>query len=263
MNDKQHIRKALLLYVLFTAVIYLSNRLMAGFNMTGEMWMRTTSLILMVLIAIPVTGIILPVYLAKKWELTYSYWPRNKNSLHVMMFLAFWFLLINFKTPAEIQGFQILSSDFLVHFIKAFFFLIATYTLFMILLFPVLRKRYGLWWSLFGIAVLYLLYFQAQYYFFPAGHSLVVRAYLFLTIIAYLLIYIWSESIILTAFIHSLSYALMLMSEDIMLMETDITFWGILIILIGTIIYASRDCLKKWKIPQENPDFWIYINLKD
>ncbi len=263
MKDIQQIRRALLVYILFTLTIALSNRFMVGFDMTGQTWMQTASILLIAIFAIPFAGIFLPLYLAGKWDITYSFWPRNKNALHVIFFFALWFVLFNFQTLSNLRHQNLFCSQLFIHFIKTLFLQITTYTLFMILLFPVFRKRYGLWWSLLGTSILYLLYHKAQFYFFPMGETMSMRVYLFVTFIAYLLIYIWSESVILTALLHILSYSLMLISKDILYTGTDIWFWSILIILTATLVYMIRESVRKRKFPQENRDFWIYINLKD
>ena len=263
MDEKQQIRRAVLVYILFTLTIALSNRFMYVFDITSQAWMQTVSILLITIFAIPVAGILLPLYLARKWNVTFSFWPRNKNVLHVIFFFALWFILFNFQNLSDLRNQNILFSQIFIHFIKTLFLQITTYTLFMILLFPVFRKRYGLWWSLFGTSILYTLYHQAQFYFFPLGITMTMRAYLFITFIAYLLIYIWSESVILTGLVHISSHTLMLISEEILYTGTDIWFWSILIILTATLVYMIRESVIKRKLPQDNRDFWMYVKMKD
>lgn len=80
---------------------------------------------------------------------------------------------------------------------------VSYYPLFAVLLMPAIRRRFGLAASLVTTAALFALYHLAGFYYFPAGVTLRLQVLLFASFLVNLLLYLWTESIILVALVHT------------------------------------------------------------
>jgi membrane protease YdiL (CAAX protease family) len=153
-------------------------------------------------------------------------------------------------------------SAFFEHVSQTLMIQVVYYPLFAMLLFPAFRKRYGLWWSLFINGVLFTVYHTLFPTLFPEIVHSYAAGYLFITFIAYMLLYIWSESLILVMLVHLISNAVLLASKGIVYESRGMIVLPVLI-AIGTLVAMIRGALKEKDKPIQDPDFWISINLKD
>jgi hypothetical protein len=152
----------------------------------------------------PVFCIGLPLWLARRWELEYSFWPRRKNWLSGAAVGALYVILTQQQSISRLAAMGIPAIDFLIHFTSSALFHASYYALFAVLLLPVLRRSAGLWGGLAIVAALFAIYHLAGFYYFPAGVTLELQALLFCSFLADLLIYLWTENLILVALIHTI-----------------------------------------------------------
>ena len=152
----------------------------------------------------PVFCIGLPLWLARRWKLEYSFWPRGKNWLAGVAIAALYVFLTQQQSIAQLLGMGIPAADFLIHFISSGLFHASYYALFAVLLLPVLRNNFGLIGGLAGTAALFAIYHLAGFYYFPAGLTPLLQVLLFCSFFVNLLIYLWTENLILSALIHTI-----------------------------------------------------------
>ncbi|MCD4702307.1 MAG: hypothetical protein K8S24_10670, partial [Candidatus Aegiribacteria sp.] len=81
-DKKRQLTIALGIYLIYTLLLLIANVLnyLGEKNGTLEM-MEPIAGMLIGLLAIPVFSIALPLWLARKWNLEFSFWPRRKNWL--------------------------------------------------------------------------------------------------------------------------------------------------------------------------------------
>jgi hypothetical protein len=210
-------------------------------------------------IAIPVFSLLLPLRLANKWRLNYSLWPRSKNAGYVILFCTAYIILTNYSAIQNLFSESYALTDYLVHFISAMLFHVTYYPLFVILLFPLFRERLGLIPAIAITSLLFSLYHLTQFHFFPAGTGLRMQIVLFIAFTFNILIYLWSESIILVSLLHSTNGAVGLLSNGTIFNEVDFLFYLTLIIITGLFIYyIVRD--KKLRREYEfEADWWLSV----
>jgi hypothetical protein len=196
---------ALFIYLAFTLLIGAANVL----NYIGERdgmleTMEPIAGMLMGFLAFPVFCIGLPLWLARRWKLEFSFWPRNKNWLLGVAVIALYVLLTQEQSLARIAAMNIPPFDFLIHFVSTTLFHVSYYPLFAVLLLPVFRRSFGLLASLVAVAALFALYHLSGFYYFPAGLTLRLQILLFASFLVNLLLYLWTESLILVALVHTI-----------------------------------------------------------
>jgi len=152
----------------------------------------------------PVFCIGLPLWLARRWELEYSFWPRGKSWAAGVAVAALYVFLTQQQSITQLLAMGIPAADYLIHFVSSGLFHASYYALFAVLLLPVLRKNFGLLGGLTATAVLFALYHLAGFYYFPAGLTPLLQALLFASFTANLLLYLWTENLILSALIHAI-----------------------------------------------------------
>ncbi len=263
MDDIKKIRIAFFIFLLSALTAFMGNKGLEMAFTNGSLWQEIISYVLIAGFAICLFGVILPVRLATRWKLTCSFWPKNKNPLHIIFFLGLWFVLLNYENLSAIRVSQISGIRFSIHLIHTLLLQITYYPLFAMFLFPVFRRRYGLWWSLLMNGVLFTLIHIAQTYLYPELNHSYAAGYLFVTFIVYMLLYIWSESLILVMIVHVITNALLLASKGVVYEGTGVLFWLSVLITFGVLVYMIRGAIQKKNTHQNNPDFWISIELKD
>ncbi|MCK4450660.1 MAG: hypothetical protein KAX26_08715, partial [Anaerolineae bacterium] len=171
---------ALGIYLIYTLLLLIANVL----NYLGEKngtleTMEPIAGMLMGLLAIPVFSIALPLWLARKWNLEFSFWPRRKNWLLGVAIVVLYVFLANQQSLTQLLTMNISASDFAIHFVSTTMFHISYYPLFAVLLLPVIRRNFGLGIGLVVTSVLFAVYHLAQFYYFPAGTTLRFQIVLF------------------------------------------------------------------------------------
>ena len=195
---------ALLIYTVFTLLILCANVL----NYIGERngtleTMEPIAGMILGFVAIPVFAIALPLWLARRWSLDFSFWPRRKNWLVGVGVVLLYLCLGQQQSVAQLVTLGIDAGDFLVHFVSTMMFHVSYYPLFAVLLLPVVRRNFGLAAGLMVTSALFAVYHLAGFYYFPAGATFYLQVLLFASFMASLLLYLWTENLILVALAHN------------------------------------------------------------
>lgn len=207
MRDKRRqMFMSLGIYLIYTLLLLIANLL----NYVGEIngtleTMEPIAGMIMGFVAIPVFAIILPLWLARRWDLEFAFWPRRKNWLTGLAILALYVLLVNHQPLTQLATMNVSPYDFFIHFVSTTMFHITYYPLFAVLLLPTIRRYLGLGTGLVATSVLFALYHLAQFYYFPAGVTLRLQILLFASFLVNLLLYLWTENLILVALAHNVS----------------------------------------------------------
>ncbi|MCD4708056.1 MAG: hypothetical protein K8S62_10005, partial [Candidatus Sabulitectum sp.] len=167
-GKKRQLTIALSIYLIYTLLLLIANVL----NYLGEKngtleTMEPIAGMLIGLLAIPVFSIALPLWLARKWGLEFSFWPRRKNWLPGVAIVALYTFLVNQQSLTRLLTMNIPAFDFMIHFIGTTLFQVSYYPLFAILLLPVIRMNFGLKTGLAATSVLFAVYHLGQFYYFP------------------------------------------------------------------------------------------------
>ncbi len=118
--------------------------------------------------------------------------------------IALFLVLSQQQSLEQIARSGIQPLDFPVHFVSSALFHVSYYPIFAVFLMPVIRRRFGLVASLVTTATLFALFHLAGFYYFPAGVTLRLQVLLFASFLVNLLLYLWTESIILVALVHAI-----------------------------------------------------------
>ncbi len=253
---------ALAIYLIYFGVILSANILMEKSIATNNDNLEAISGILFGFIAIPIFSLILPLWLAKKWQLPYSFWPKTKSWVLVVPFLLLYAFLANFELIKVVLSSGISIRDFAVHYISSMFFHVSYYPLFAVFMFPIFRKNFGLTKGLLLTSLAFALYHLAQFHFFPAGTTLIMQLVLFASFTMNLLFYLWSESIIMVALAHSTNGALGLIANRSLFNEIDIVFYLAIIFIVGLFGYMIQQELKYRKKVEFDADWWLQISIQ-
>ena len=264
MKDKhKQLFIALSIYLIYVAVILLANILMKMSLSTNNETLEAISGVLFGFIGIPIFSLFLPLWLAKKWQLHYSFWLKSKNWILVVLILLLYVLLANFESIKVVLSSGISMRDFAVHYVSALLFHVTYYPLFAVFMFPILRKNFGLIRGLLLTSLAFALYHLAQFHFFPAGVTPIMQALLFMAFTANLLFYLWCESIILIALAHSTSGAISLISNETVFNQIDFVFYLTIVIMAMLFGYMVQQELKHRKKIVFDTGWWLQISIKD
>ena len=259
MKNQRKIFIGALIFVVYCTIIFLSNYFMSIGEKSGDEKYEMLSGILFGFIGIPVFSIILPLFLANKWKLDYSLWPKSKKSWHVIAFIALYIILTNYQSIKVVLATEYGFTDYIVHYLSAMLFHVTYYPLFVIFIFPLIRSNYGLWAGVITVSLLFALYHLIQYHFFPAGTTLQMQILLFTAFLFNILIYLWSESVILVALLHSTNGAIGLISNGTIFNEADFMFFLTIIIVFSLFTYYVFKEIKQRRTKEYNRDWWIQI----
>lgn len=258
-REKRQLIVVSVVFILYVLIILSANIFMRLSESDGNETFEMISGILFGFIGIPIFSIIIPIWLSKKWRLDFSFWPKTKNLLLVISVLAVFTILVNFESIKTIIQLKISIKDFGIHYVSTLLFHVTYYPLFVLFIFPVLRKNFGLKLSLIITALAFALYHLAQFHFYPAGTTLFVQIYLFSYFIASLLFYLWSESLILAALVHQTTGALAVAANGSIHSEIDFLFYltiPIIVILFG---YMVIQAIKNKNRMELNSNWWLKI----
>lgn len=262
MKNKQLIAAALI-FIIYCALMTLSNHFASLFESTEDETYQMISGVLFGFIAIPVFGIILPIYLANKWNLDYSLFPKTKNWIFIALFFIAYLALTNYAAIGSILSLNYSAKDYVVHFISAALFHVTYYPLLVIFIFPVLRARFGLRFAVIATAALFALYHLTQYHYFPGGTTLRMQIVLFIAFIFNILLYLWSESVFFVSILHSVNGAVGLLTNGTIFNEIDFLFYLTLLIIGGLLAYYIFEEIRRRKSGEFNQNWWLRFNRID
>jgi membrane protease YdiL (CAAX protease family) len=114
---------------------------------------------------------------------------------------------------------------------------VSYYPLFAVLLLPVLRRDFGLTAGLVVTAALFALYHLAGFYYFPAGVTLRLQVLLFASFAASLLLYLWTENLILVAMTHNVGGSVGLAVNGTLFNQVDELLVVTLLLMAGLAAY--------------------------
>jgi hypothetical protein len=203
---KRQLIIALAVYGAFTLLFLAANTI----NYIGERdgtleTMEPVAGMILGFLVFPVFCIGLPLWLARRWGLEYSFWPRGKNWLAGVAVAALYVFLTQQQSITQLLAMGIPAADFLIHFVSSGLFHASYYALFAVFLLPVLRENFGWPGGLAATAALFAVYHLAGFYYFPAGLTPLLQILLFSSFLANLLLYLWTENLILSALIHTIA----------------------------------------------------------
>jgi hypothetical protein len=237
-DKKRQLIIALGIYLIYTLLLLIANVL----NYLGEKngtleTMEPIAGMLIGLLAIPVFSIALPLWLARKWGLEFSFWPQRKNWLLGVAIVVLYVFLVNQQSLTRLSTMDISAFDFMIHFISTTMFQVSYYPLFAVLLLPVIRRNFGLGTGLVTTSVLFAVYHLGQFYYFPAGTTLRFQIILFASFLVGLLLYLWTENLILTMWAHNVGGSIELAVNGALFNQVSVLFVVAVIIVSGLFAY--------------------------
>jgi hypothetical protein len=237
-DRRRQLLVAFLIYLAFTTLMLAANVV----NYIGERdgtleTMEPIAGMILGFVAIPVFAIALPLWLARRWELECSFWPRRKNWLIGVGVVLLYLCLTQQQSVLQMMSQDIRPADFLVHFVSTMMFHVSYYPLFAVLLLPVLRKNFGLPTALVATAALFALYHLAGFYYFPAGVTLRLQLLLFTSFLANLLLYLWTENLILVALAHNVGGSIGLAVNGTLFNQVDELLVVTVLLMAGMLAY--------------------------
>jgi len=261
MKKQRQLLITLMVYIAYVGIILLANIFMQMSLTQNKETFEMLSGISFGFIGIPVFSLLIPFWLSKKWNLDFSFWPKNKNLFIVLSVLTIFTFLVNFESIKALINSGLSLEVFIIHFIGILLFHTTYYPLFVLLIFPILRKNIGTRMSIIVTSLLFSLYHLAQFHFYPAGLTLSVQLFLFCYFMASILLYLWSESLILVALVHQISGAIAVAANGSVHGEMDFLFFltiPIIVIFFGYMIFQS---IKRKDRINYRQDWWLTIKI--
>lgn len=245
--------------VIYSALIFISNILTSNAVSTGNEGLEIISGMIFAFVAIPVFSIILPLWLANKWSLQYSFWPKSKSLVKVIPVFVFFVVIGSYQAFEIVLKSGVSLSAFSIHYISALLFHITYYPLFAILLLPVFRKTFGLIPALIITSAAFALYHLTQFYYFPAGLTVIMQVLLFVSFFVSLLLYLWSESLVFVALAHTVNGALALASHGTVFCEVGFLFYYTIILMVLLSGYVVFRELRQRKTRYYKKEWWLHV----
>jgi hypothetical protein len=254
---------ALVVYLLFTLLFLGANVLNYFGERDGTLeTLEPVAGMLLGLLAFPVFCIGLPLWLARRWRLEFSFWPRRRSWLSGVLVVAVYLGLTQERSLVQLATRGISASRFLAHFVSTTLFHVSYYALFAVLLLPVLRQRFGLKWGLILTAGLFSLFHLTGFFYFPAGLEPRMLALLFGSFLANLLLYLWTENLILIALAHTISGSIGLAVNGTLFDQVDEMFIITAIIMAGLFTYMIRYAWRHRGQPYR-PGWWLETRIQE
>jgi len=260
MRKRGQLITAFTIYGIYVLIILLANFFMRLSESTGNETFEMISGISFGFIGIPIFSIIIPIWLSKKWQLEFSFWPKTKNIFLVISVFTILTFLLNFESIKTLMLSGTSIKVFCIHFVSTLLFHVTYYPLFILLIFPVLRKNINLKSSILITAMAFALYHLAQFHFYPAGITLSVQIYLFSYFIFSIILYLWSESLILTSLVHQTTGALAVAANGSIHTEIDFLFFLTIPIIVFLFGYMGFQAIKNRR--ELNNDWWLQFKIE-
>ncbi len=262
-EHRRHLIIVLVIFTLFSLFVFISNFLMERYATTGEEVYNALSRILLGLFAIPVLAVFIPMRLASKWSLSYSFWPKTKKWWYVILVTLGALVLFNAGHISEFLKTGISTRDYFIHFISCLLFHVSYYPLFVVFMLPVFRKNFGLRNATLLTALLFAIFHFTQYYHFPNGVSLMTQLFLFISFVASIMLYLWSESIIIVALAHTINGSIELATNGTVLADIDILFFMSVVVTGALFTFMILTEIYDRRIGRFRPDLWMMITIED
>ncbi len=259
MSTNKKITISIGIFILYSTTMFIANILMEKAILTNKENLEILSGILLGFFGIPVLSILLPLILANKWQIPFSVWPKTKNTWLVIFILLSFLLLGNYTILNSGKILQYSLKDLTIHYFSSMLFHVTYYPLFAILILGTLREKYNIKVSIVITALLFALYHLVQYHFFPGGTTLKMQVVLFISYTALLLFYLWSESILLVALVHSANGAIGLIENGTIFNEVDFVFYLTIIIITALFTYFIIKEVMQRKKNEYKKEFWLHI----
>ena len=248
-----------MIFIVYTLLVLLTNILLEQSVIKNNDIYEIIGGIIIGFVAIPIFSIILPLIYARKWNLNYSFLPKTKKTALVISIFIAYIIIFSYSGIISLYNQKINIINFVIHLISVSLFHITYYPLFVILIFPVIRKNFGLLFGVLSTAVLFAFYHLAQFYNFPTGTDISMQVFLFVDFSFLLLLYLWSESIILTSLTHIIIGAIDYAYKGKIETDIDFIFFEAVIVLFGLLIYMFLYN----KRTAYNKEWWINISVSD
>lgn len=251
------------IYLVFVALFALANSLILVGEHNGKVEvLEPIAGMLMGFVMFPIFCIGLPLWLACKWKLDFSFWPRRKNWLLGLAIIAIYVYIGQMYGVNELVNQGISLKDFAVHFVSTMLFHISYYPLFAVLMLPVLRKNFGLAAGLIIPALLFALYHLAGFYYFPGGLQPWMQVALFAVFLVDLFLYLWTENLILIAIAHNIGGSVGLAINGSLFNHIDELLILTVIIVSSLFAYMIVYELRRRNRPY-NQGWWLRIEIDE
>jgi hypothetical protein len=263
MKKQNQLLIAIVVYLLYVTTIFLSNWLMKMSVTVHSENLEKISGMLFGFVAIPVFSLFIPIWLARKWQLDYSFWPRSKNVFLVIVVMAIFTFLVSEEAIRKLIESGLSFKTFSIHFLSTCLFHVTYYPLFVLLLFPIFRNSYGLVKGVLLTSFLFAMYHLCQFYFYPAGISLRIQLFLFCYFILSLILYLWSESLILTALVHQINGAISIASNGSIHTEMDFLYYLTIVIMIIFFGYMISQIIRNKDKMIFRSQWWLNVQIQN
>lgn len=256
-SKKKQLIIAVFIFIAYTTLILVSNIVMDMAESEGNEGLEAVSGLLFGIFTIPVLSIILPMILAGKWKLDYSIWPKRRNTWLALGVALLFGFIISMESIKTVVAAGISLQVFSIHFVSTLLFHTTYYPLLAMLLFPVLEKNFGRLPAVLITSLAFALYHLVQYFFYPAGTTLIIQLFLFGYFTASLVLYLWTESIIIVAVIHQFVASLSLAANGSVHGEPDFLFVITIPIILGLFGFWIVQAIRRKDRVRYNPDWWL------
>ena len=135
------------------------------------------------------------------------------------------------------------------------------YPLLAVFMFPIMRKEFGLAKGIAITSFAFAIYHLAQFHNFPAGTTPIMQLFLFVAFCVNLLFYLWSESIILMAFVHNTCGAINLAANGALFNQVDFVFFLTVIIMTLLFGYMIQQELRNRKQKSFEQTWWLHTSI--
>jgi hypothetical protein len=261
-DKKRQLGIAIIVYLSYVGIILLANVLMKIRITTGNEMYEAIGGMLFGFLAIPLLSVILPFLLAKRWNLQCSFWPRDKPWGMVVIVVLLVYCYFGFRESiATVVSNGIPLKDFIIHLLSVSMFHIPYYPLFLVFIFPIVRKNFGLFWGILITAVAFGVYHCSQFHNFPEGLSIRIQVFFIAEFIVILVLYLWGQSIIILSVAHAVVGAFDLAANNYLSTDVDFVFVIALVVSGATLGYMVMQALQKVK--KLDPEWWPQISYTD
>lgn len=216
--------------------------------------------IIMAFIAIPVFSIVLPLWLAGRWQLAYAWWPASSRQwLVASVSVAGYIVLGNFYALNALSGNGFDLGRFAIHFVSTMLFHVPYYPLFAILVLRTFQRWLGLPAGIGVAAALFSLYHLTQYYFFPSGTEPLWLLLLFLAFVGDMLLYLLTRSLGLVALGHCVGGAVGMASAGTYFDGMDFVFFVTIFIVGALLVWSLIDRARHDGTDAESQGVWLKL----
>lgn len=215
---------------------------------------------LLAFVAIPVFSIAIPLWLARRWQLAYAWWPDSARSwLTAIVWVGAYVFIANFYALQALWSGPFDVTRFSIHFVSAMLFHVPYYPLFAILIFRTSERWLGLPAAIGIAALLFALYHLTQYYFFPTGTQLPWLIALFAIFVADMLLYLITRSLGLVALGHCVGGAVGMASAGTYFPGMDFVFFVTIVIIGALLVWSILDRKRHDGAADESGTVWLRL----